>query len=73
MEVHVHQLSSAMDENYERYNTITRTFRTTYVHELDLVPAFCNDFVRDECKMLQKLCNHIKTEGVIVNNISVIY
>ena len=31
MEVHAQQLSGTMDENYERYGTITRTFRTTYV------------------------------------------
>ena len=34
MEVHAHQLSSTVDENYERYYTITRTFRTTYVYRL---------------------------------------
>ena len=34
MEVHAHELSSTTDENYERYNTITRTFRTTYVYPL---------------------------------------
>ena len=31
IEVHTHQFSSTMDENYESYYTITQTFRTTYI------------------------------------------